>query len=252
MNDPLIDALAAANPIAEEQFTPPPALRALPRRHGVQRLRVLVLVPAVCALLALVVALAPAGSPGAAQVLAPAFAQTGGILYWRTDSDPGGAAETWMRVAAAGDVTALRERRENGTETVITQPQGLGQLAGAVARERAGPHDPIRTFPGFGFDTAFTDVVTAARKAARGALDLGSAQATTYDGRDAYAVRLPDAIGPYLGTGTPTFYDVTMWVARDGGAPLAVRWAHGEHVWRTVRIAAFEQLPEDPRLLDFG
>jgi hypothetical protein len=47
-----------------------------------------------------------------------------------------------------------------------------------------------------------------------------------------------------------TYYAVTMWVSRDDGTPLSVRWANGEDVWRTLRIAAFERLPDDPRLLE--
>jgi hypothetical protein len=256
MNDPLLDALTAANPVAEDEFSPPPPLRALPRRRHVlarppRRLRVLV--PAVAAVLALVIALAPTHAPGGAQVLAPAFAQSGGILYWRVSTEPGGESQLWMRVGPAGDVIALRELRADGHESVITEPHGLADPVGAVARERSGPGAPIRTGRGIAYDPTFTSVVDAALRGARGALDLGSAEATTYAGRAAYAVGLPDTPGPPTGDGDPvTVYDVTMWVTRDGGTPLAIRWAHGDHVWRTVTVSAFEPLPDEPRLLDFG
>jgi hypothetical protein len=247
MTDRLIDALAAANPVAPGDFAPPPPLRALPRRRAVSPR--LALVPAVAALVALAVALLPSGSPGGARVLAPALAQGGGVLYWRVEGERGGAYELWMRVDG-DEVTSLRELRADGLESVIRQPHGLGDTAGAVTRERRGPDGPIRTARGIAYDTAFAEVVQAARRAARGALDLRAATATTYAGRAAYAVRLPDAIGPSFGRHEVTYYAVTMWVARDGGTPLAVRWANGERVWRTLRIDAFERLPDDPRLLE--
>jgi hypothetical protein len=252
MTDPLLEALAAANPASPPEFADLPPLR-LP---GPARQRAVPL--ALAALLAVAglagVALEPSAAPRASQVLERALADGGGVLHWRVSS--GATEDIWMHVGASGVVDTVRELRLDGPyagmESVISQPHGLGNLASAITRTRARPGAPIRTGSGIGFDTGFTDVVAAAQRAARGELDLGDARASSFAGRDAYAIRLPDVPGPYLGTGPATFYAVTMWVDRETAQPLAVRWAHGDHVWRTIQVLAYQRLPDDPRYLEFG
>ena len=48
---------------------------------------------------------------------------------------------------------------------------------------------------------------------------------------------------------------ITVWLDRDGGRPLAIRWGEGAERWRTARVLAFEHLDDDARnqaLLEFG
>src|SRR5262249_19089711 len=106
--DPLVQALAEADPVAAERAAPPPRGR-LPR--GWPRGWI-----AAAAVVALVVALWPSSTPGGGHVLERAFAEPGGseILHWRVRVTQASLGEwtddLWMHVRAGGVVDAVRER----------------------------------------------------------------------------------------------------------------------------------------------
>jgi hypothetical protein len=242
--DPLLQALKAANPASEDDFAvlppfTPPRSRALPAVTG------LVVAVAVAVLFVLV----PSSTPGGSEVLARAFSQPAAgteVLYWRIRTEAPGMQpftdDVWMHVRADGTIDTVRELRLDGAyagmESVISQPHGFGDPRDAVTRSRRRPGDRIRTGVGIGYpDVGLGGVIANANAAARGRLDVGAARKVSYRGRDAYQVR--------IGT-------VTLWIDRETAAPLAIRWGEGESLWRTARVLEFERLADDPRLLDFG
>ncbi len=242
MTDSLLQALEAVNPVSEADFAAlprftPPRRRALPVVTGL----------ALAAVATLLFVLFPTSRPGGAEVLARAFAGPAPeILYWRVETtDPGQEPFTddvWMRVRADGTIDTIRELRLDGAyagmESVISQPHGFGDPRGAVTRSRSRPGGRIRTGVGIGYpDVGLGGVIADADAAARGRLDVGTAQEVEYGGRDAYEVRIRT---------------VTLWLDRKTGDPLAIRWGEGESLWRTARVLAFERLRDDPRLLAFG
>jgi hypothetical protein len=150
--------------------------------------------------------------------------------------------DVWMRVRADGTIDTIRELRLDGAyagmESVISQPHGFGDPRGAVTRSRRRPGGRITTGVGIGYpDVGLGGVIADADAAARGRLDVGTAREVEYGGSDAYEVRIRT---------------VTLWLDRETGAPLAIRWGEGESLWRTARVLAFERLGDDPRLLAFG
>jgi hypothetical protein len=185
------------------------------------------------------------------------------ILHLRTRTTSSGIGtftdDVWMHVGAAGFVDAVRELRVDGAyagdESVFSQPNGLGDLQGAIGNTRDSATAPIRTMHGIGYgDSSIGGVIDTALDAARGEVDLSTARKVTYDGRPAYEVRLRDASGT-PGRRSPAQISVTLWLDRSSSAPIAVRWGEGAELWRTAELQAFEQLPDDDAhqpLLRFG
>jgi hypothetical protein len=209
---------------------------------------------------------AKAKSASSEKVLRRAFARSTGdtaILHLRTRTTSGGSGtftdDVWMHVGDEGFVDAVRELRLDGAyagdESVFSQPHGLGDLRDVVGRTRDNASAPIRTVDGVGYgDSSIGGVIDASLKAARGELDLSRARRVSYDGRDAYEIRLRDATGE-PGHRSPAQISVTLWVDRQTNAPIAVRWGEGSELWRTAQLQAFEQLPDDAAhqpLLNFG
>ena len=97
-------------------------------------------------------------------------------------------------------------------------------------------------------------MIAAAERAARGKLDVGAARAVDFEGREAYEIRIQEAKAPIPGYArNPSQVAVTLWLDRDSGRPLAIRWGEGAERWRTAHVVAFEHLPADAgRRLDFG
>jgi hypothetical protein len=262
-DDPLLRAIAEANPVADADFADVPALGRLPHRHPVRR-RVVPLA-AVAALAAAAIALTPSSTPGSGQLLKRAFAVegAGGILHWRLktvepDLNLTFTEDLSLHVTDGGVIDKLHELRlagpNAGEESVITQPGGPGDAHGAVDRTRRSPDGPIITFPGVGYpDISFSSLVATALKAASGDLDVGAAEKVVYNGRDAYEIRLRDAAPATPGAPrrNPLQLSLTLWLDRETERPLAVRWGDGADLWRTVDVEAFERLPDDPALLDF-
>jgi hypothetical protein len=267
-DDPVLRAIAEANPVSDADFARVPALGPLPHRHPVRR-RVLPL--AAAAVLAAAAAFAafaltPSSTPGGSQLLKRAFAleRTGEILHWRLKTTEPGlnltfTEDLWLHVTDDGIVDKLHELRLDGQyageESVISQPRGLGDTRGAVDRTRRSADGPITTSAGVGYpDISFSAVIATALKAADGKLDVGAATPVDYDGTKAYAIRLHDndPLTPGTTRRNPSQLSVTVWLDRETARPLAVRWGEGDELWRTVQVQAFEQLPNDPALLDFG
>ncbi len=103
------------------------------------------------------------------------------ILHLRTRTTSSGIGtftdDVWMHVGAAGFVDAVRELRVDGTyagdESVLSQPNGLGNPRGAIGRTRDSASAPIRTMEGVGYgDSSIGGVIDTALDAARGELDL--------------------------------------------------------------------------------
>ena len=166
-----------------------------------------------------------------------------------------------MHVRGDGAIDRVRELRLDGEyvglESVIVQPYGLGDLRGAVTRTRDGADRPIRTGEGMGMaELGFTQVIASAERAARGTLDVGAAREVDFEGREAYEILISKALPPHPGyPRNPMQVPITVWLDRDGGRPLAIRWGEGAERWRTARVLAFEQLHDDARnqaRLDFG
>jgi hypothetical protein len=242
--DPLLQALQAANPASEADFTPLPPFT--PRRR-----RALPVVAGLALTLAAAVlfVLVPSSTPGGDEVLARAFSRPDAgteILHWRVRTEEPGLEpftdDVWMHVREDGTIDTVRELRLDGAyagmESVISQPHGFGDPRDAVTRTRRRPGDRIRTGVGVGYpDVGLAGVIANANAAARGRLDVGAAREVSWRGRRAYEVRLRT---------------VTFWIDRATAAPLAIRWGEGRSLWRTMRVQAFERLVDDPRLLDFG
>jgi hypothetical protein len=247
MTDSILQALEDANPASEADFTAlppftPPRRSALPVATGL----------ALAIALAVLIVLSPSSTPGGGEVLARAFARPAAgteILYWRTRTEARGVSEpftddVWMRVRADGTIDTLHELRLDGSyagmESVVFQPHGFGDPRGAVTRTRSRRGGRIRTGVGIGYpEVGLGGVIAKANAAARGRLDVGAAREVGYRGRDAYEIRIGGAA-------------VTLWVDRETGAPLGVRWGEGGSLWRTMRVLAFKRLGDDRRLLDLG
>jgi hypothetical protein len=251
-NDPLIRAIAQANPVSEADCADLPPLT-LPRRRS-RRLLPLAVVAAVAASLA--VALIPSGTPGTDELLKRALAAPGGseILYWRLKTHEPGLGfdftnDLWLRVNANGDVDRIRELRLDspyaGMESEIHQPNGLGDPRGATDRTRRSADAPIRTHEGYGYpDLSFSGVIDRALDAADGNQDAGAATEVRYHGRDAYEIQLKRATG--APPRSPSQVSVTLWLDRETARPIAVRWGEGDDLWRTVEVQAFERLADTP------
>lgn len=261
MTDPLLRALEDANPVSEADFRALPPLGPLPAPRR-RRAPAVALVVALALAVIGGVALLPSSTPGGGEVLARALAggSDGAVLYWRVRTERPGLVsftdDVWMHVRGDGAIVRVRELRLDGQyagmESVISQPFGVGDLRGAVTRTRSSADGPIRVGEGVGLpDLSFSDMVSTAERAARGSLDVGEARAVAFDGRDAYEIVLREASG----TGaTPPELAVRMWVERESGRPLAVRWGEGATLWRTARLLDFERFPDNARsraLLEF-
>lgn len=264
-DDPFVRALERANPVPHGRDVELPPLGPLPapRRRALP-----VALTAIVLALATVTgfALAPSSTPGGNEVLARAFAgDTATILYWRVRTEEPGLGtwtdDIWMHVRRDGTVDRVHELRLDGEykglESVIEHPYGLGDLRGAVTRTRAGADERIRTGEGMGVpDLGFTGVIANAERAARGKLDVGAAREADFEGREAYEILIRKASPPQPGyPRNPMQVPITVWLDRDGGRPLAIRWGEGAERWRTARVVAFEHLPDDAGhqgLLDFG
>jgi hypothetical protein len=263
-DDPLLRAIADANPVTEADFAPQPPLGPLPRRRP-RQLVPAIAVTALAALAFVAFALTPSSTPGGDEVLKRAFSfQDAGstILHWRVKTVEPGLGfdftnELWMRVSAAGVIDKVHDLRVDspykGIESVIDQPNGLGHPRGAVDRTRRGPDAPIRTSPGVGYaDESLTTVIATALAASRGKLDVGAATKVRFGDRDAYEIRLREPTGANR---TPAEVSVTLWLDRETNAPLAVRWGEGKTLWRTLYVEAFEPLPDtaaNQQLLTFA
>ena len=256
IDDPFLRELERANPVPHADAELPP-LGPLPSRRRVGALPVAV--AAILLALATVTALAltPTPTPGGNEVLARAFA--GGdpaILYWRVRVDAPGLGtwtdDVWMHVRADGTIDRVRELRLDGDyagmESSIVQPYGIGDLRGAVTRTRSGPGGRIRVGDGIGIaEFGFAEAIATAAQAARGARAIGEPREVSFEGRPAYEVVIREALPPRGKVRTPNELSVTLWLEREGARPLAVRWGEGSERWRTVRMVAFERLPDDAR-----
>lgn len=253
IDDPFLRELERANPVPRANAQLPPLGPLPPRRRRALPVAVVAVVLALATVVGL--ALAPSSTPGGNEVLARAFA--GGepaILYWRVRIDePGLGAWTddvWMHVRADGSIDRVRELRLDGDyagmDSAIEQPYGIGDLRDAVTRTRAGANRPIRTGKGIGIaEFGFAEVIATAAQAARGARAIGDPREVDFEGRPAYEFRLREAVPPRGAMRTPNELSVTLWLERESGRPLAVRWGEGAERWRTVRMLAFEHLPDD-------
>jgi hypothetical protein len=278
--DPLIDQITSSNPYVPADFAELPPLGPLPTRapspalsggRPLRRTASLVAVGVVAAVGLTIAALAPSSAPGGGEVLSRAFAQSAGtadILHWRATIDqpglPEATDEVWMHVRGDGTVDRLRQLRLDGQhagqEIATEQPNGVGDLHGAVTRDRTGPDAPVRTTQGMGAgEPGLAEIVAAAQKAAHGQLDVGAAREVTYGGHDAYEVTVRDASGapdPELGHRYPGTVSITVWLTRDNAyTPLAVRWGEGADLFMTERIDSFERVPANAshdRLLELG
>ena len=197
-----------------------------------------------------------------------AQAASGGseILHWRLKTVEPGLGfdftdDVWMHVSDAGRVDQVHELRLDsdyaGIESVITQPNGLDDLTGAVTRDRRNAQAQIRTTNGMGYGMlGVTGVVATAIKAAGGDLDLGNATTTSFDGKAAYAVTIRDAVAPHDGVKrNPSEVAVTLYLDQQTKAPLGIQWGSGDELWRTDHVQAFDQLTdtaENQPLLTFG
>jgi hypothetical protein len=197
-----------------------------------------------------------------------AQAASGGseILHWRLKTVEPGLGfdftdDVWMHVSDAGLVDQVHELRLDsayaGEESVITQPGGLDDLTGAVTRDRNDAQAQIRTSNGIGYGVpSVASVVATAVKAANGELDLGNATKAGFDGKDAYAVTIRDAVAPHDGAKrNPSEVAVTLYVDAQTKAPLGIQWGAGAELWRTMHVEAFDQLTdtaENQPLLTFG
>jgi hypothetical protein len=262
--DPVIQAIGDANPASPRDFANLPPLGALPARApSPARRRAVPL--AVAGLLAVggltAVALIPESAPGGSGVLERALAAPAGtaqIIHWRVSTEvPGLPAvnddtnDVWLHVDADGRIDTIHELRVDGPyagmESVIEQPNGIGDLTGAVDRTRQSAQAPIKDSQGVGFgEYGFTDVVAMAQKAARGGLDLGSARSVSYEGHDAYEIRVRDAVPPAAGgKRSPAEIGITLWVDRHSNLPLGVRYGDGSELFMTERVVSFERLADD-------
>jgi hypothetical protein len=259
--DPIMRAIGEANPASARDFTDLPPLGPLPVRAS-SHARGLAVAGALAVAAVGAVAIVPSSTPGGNEVLERALAATSGqaeILHWRVVTDqPGLPAikdntnDVWLHVDAGGKIDRFHELRVDGPyagmESVIDQPNGLGDVRGAVDRTRQAADGPITETKDMGLgEYGFADVIAAAQKAARGQLDLGDARSVSYDGHDAYEIRVRDAAPPASGSArTPSELGITLWVDRDTNLPLAVRYGDGAEVWMTEKIVSFARLPDDP------
>jgi hypothetical protein len=268
MSDPLIRAIAEANPVSETDFADLPPLR-LPHPRASTRRR-LIPIAALCALAAsLAFALAPSGTPGSDELLKRALAAPNGseILYWRLKTSEPGLGfdftnDLWLRVNQHGVVDRIHELRLDspyaGIESAFIQPNGLGDPRGAVDWTRRSANGPVRRSEGYGYpDLSFSGVIAKALDASNGKLDAGAATEVRYGGRDAYEIRLKEATPPTPPSTrrSPAQVSVTLWLDRESAQPLAVRWGEGGELWRTVEVQAFERLDDSPanrRLLELS
>ena len=254
-DDPLLRAIADANPVSEADLAPQPPLGPLPRRRQ-RHVVPAIAVTALAALAFVAFALTPSSTPGGDEVLKRAFSFQGAsstILHWRVKTvEPGlgfdFTTELWMHVTPAGVIDKVHDLRVDspykGNESVIEQPNGLGHPRGAVDRTRRGPDAPIRTNPGIAYaDESLTTVITTALAASHGKLDVGAATKVSFGGRDAYEIRLREPTGANR---YPNEVSVTLWLDRETSTPLAVRWGEGRSLWRTLYVEAFESLPDNP------
>jgi hypothetical protein len=253
-DDPLLRAIADANPVSEADFAPQPPLGPLPRRKQRQVVPAIA-VTALAALAFVAFALTPASTPGGDELLKRAFSFQGPrstILHWRVKTVEPGAGfdftnELWMHITAAGVVDKVHDLRLDsaykGLESVVEQPNGLGNPRGGVDRTRSGPDARIRTTKGMGYEEpSLASVIATALDAARGKLDVGAATKVRFDDRDAYEIRLREPTGANR---FPNEVSVTLWLDRGTSAPLAVRWGEGDSLWRTMYVEAFETVPDN-------
>jgi hypothetical protein len=175
------------------------------------------------------------------------------IQHWTVHTDEPGidlefTDELYLHVTGAGLIDKVHETRLDspyaGNETVITQPNGLGDLTGAVTRDRSGAGGPIRTTEGMGSgDWGIASVFATSIKAANGELDLGNARRVTFEGRTAYALTIRDA---EPGPANPMTVSLTLFVDATSKQAIAARWGEGSSLWRTVYIQGFERLEDTP------
>ena len=154
--------------------------------------------------------------------------------------------ELYLHVTDGGLIDKVHETRVDtqyaGNESVITQPNGLGDLTGAVTRDRNGPGSPIRTTDGMGYgDWGIASVFATSIKAANGELDLGNAKRVTFEGKTAYALTIREA---KAGLPNPMTVSVTLFVDATSNQAIAARWGEGSSLWRTVYIQGFERLDD--------
>ena len=154
--------------------------------------------------------------------------------------------ELYLHVTGGGVVDKVHETRVDspyaGIESVITQPNGLGDLTGAVTRDRRSATAPIRTTDGMGYgDWGIASVFATAIGVANGELDLGNARRVTFDGKTAYALTIREAKD---GPANPSTVSVTLFVDGSTNKPLAARWGEGSDLWRTVYLQSFERLDD--------
>ena len=142
-------------------------------------------------------------------ILRRAFAQATGasqIMHWRVQVDPAGhppglptfTDDQWMHVTATGLVDTLHELRLDGPyqgiEIVTTQPNGMGDLTGAVTRDRQNASSPIRTTNGMGTDSSLAQIVSAALQTSH-----PDATEVTFEGHDAWQIVVRPAVPPHEG-----------------------------------------------------
>ena len=156
--------------------------------------------------------------------------------------------ELYLHVTDGGLIDKVHETRADGAyagnESVITQPNGLGDLTGAVTRDRHGADGPIRTTDGMGYgDWGIASVFATSIKAANGELDLGNAKRVTFEGKGAYAVTIREA---QAGPANPSTVSVTLFVDATSDKAIAAQWGEGSTLWRTVYIQGFERLDDTP------
>jgi hypothetical protein len=258
IDDPVLRALEQANPVPDTRHVELRPLGPLPARRS--RTPAVALTALVLALVA-ALALWPSSTPGGDDVLARAFA--GGepmVLSWRVRVDePGLGAWTddvWMHVRADGTIDRVRELRLDGRyaglESVIEQPFGIGDLRDAVTRTRSGPDRPIRTAQGMGIgEFGFAEAIATVAQAARGARAIGEPREVTFEGREAFEFRIREAKPPHPGhPRNPSQLPVTLWLERESGEPLTVRWGEGSEIWRTVRMERFARLPGEAAVFE--
>ena len=154
--------------------------------------------------------------------------------------------DLYLHVTDGGLVDKVHELRVDsdyaGMESVITQPNGLGDLTGAVTRTRNSADAPIRTGDGIGYgDWGIANVFATSIKAANGELDLGNAKRVTFEGRTAYALTIREA---KTGPANPSTVSVTLFVDATTNKAVAARWGEGATLWRTVYIQSFERLDD--------
>jgi hypothetical protein len=128
-------------------------------------------------------------------------------------------------------------------EIVTTQPNGLGDLTGAVTRDRSRADRPIRTTQGMGMgDWGIASVFATSIKVANGDVDLGNAKRVTFEGKAAYALTIREAKDGV--PANPSTVSVTLFVDVATNKAIAARWGEGSTLWQTVYIQGYERLDD--------